>query len=348
MKNLTIKKVALGLFIAGFTASSAYAVDGTASSPIQGNKPVMYSKGTTNDHTMTLRVTTDEAANNPVGSTGTSKNKVKVGDWIHLTYDLHDIDGDTDTNEAVKATLEVYIKKDRTSTTWQKVNNVTFNVTNNDEEGKISFQITNEFAGAEVVGYRLQEKTTYGLPDANQWLYVNDIWANTDPDHKDTQVELDTVTGGPFGPGDTDDANNGTGPIEGNDTKLGIFKTDASGNIDRGVNYTAAGAPAPKYGETFTAIIWNDDNGDELPNNGESEKTADYAITWTLSGSYGTINAAGDTITHGVSGANTDTIFLGANANELGSGIKHNSIYATSTNNYKAGAQGFNLKATGL
>ncbi|MCX8638552.1 MULTISPECIES: hypothetical protein [unclassified Gilliamella] len=345
MKNLTIKKVALGLFIAGFTASSAYAVEGTASSSIQGNKPVMYSKGTQNDHTMTLRVTTDQAGANPVGSTNGNKNKVKVGDWVHVKYDLHDVDGDEDTSEAVKATLEVYIKKDRTSATWDKVNNVTFSTNNSGEAGEISFQITSEFAGAEVVGYRLQEKTTYGLPDANEWLYVNDIWANTAPDHQDNKVELDTVTGGPFGPGDTDDANNGTGPIEGNDTKLGIFKTDASGNIDRSVNYTVAGAPAPKYGERFAAVVWNDDNGDELPNNGESEKTANYTITWTLSGTYAGVTASNDalTATQGVSGANGDTILLGDPA-----GGKNNTIYATSTNGYQAGAQGFNLKATGL
>lgn len=344
MKNLTIKKVALGLFIAGFTASSAYAVDGTASSPIQGNKPVMFSKNVNTEHTMTLTVTTDQAGNNLVGDTNGVKNKVKVGDWIHLKYDLRDADGDTDSTQVVKDTLEVYIKKDRTSATWDKVNNVTFTATNTDEEGIISFQITNDFAGAEVVGYRLQEKTTYGLPAENEWLYVNDIWANTVPDHQGNKVELDTVTGGPFGPGDTN-GGNGTGPIEGNDTKLGIFKTNGSGTIDRSVNYTAAGAPAPKYGETFAAIIWNDDNGDGLPNNGESEKTADYAITWTLSGTYAGVTASNDALTtaQGVSGANGDTIYLG----DVNGG-KHNTIYTTSTNGYEAGAQGFNLKATGL
>lgn len=342
MKNLTIKKVALGLFIAGFTASSAYAVEGTALSPIQGNKPVMFAKGGQTVHTMTLRVTTDEAGANLVGSTNNVKNKVKVGDWIHLTYDLKDVDGDTDTNGAVKSTLEVYIKKDRTSTTWQKVNNVTFNVTNTDEEGKISFQITNDFAGAEVVGYRLQEKTTFGLPTENEWLYVDDIWASTAPEHKETKIDLDAVTGGPFGPGDTD-GGNGTGPIEGNDTKLGIFGYDDNGNLDKTVNYTAAGAPAPKYGKKYTAIIWNDDNNDNIPDSNESDKTANYTITWTLSGSYENVNPDGNPLTTGLSGTNNDTILLGDPA-----GGKNNDIYKTGTNGYIAGAQGFNLKATGL
>lgn len=349
MKNLIIKKVALGLFLAGYAASSAFALESVTSTTIVGNKPVMKSlKDNPEEHTMTLRISKDEA-----GTQLVTNGKPKVGNYIHIKYKLTDADGDTDVAEKLMKTLSVSVKRNTNDTTWTEVTSkIAPKITHIDtEEATITFKITSEFAGMHYVAYNIKERTDFGAPNYNQWLRVSDIFSNTNPATVDSTGDNDNtltdVTPGIHGPGDIDPSI--VGPIEGDNMNIAIFKVGSNGAPDTAINYSIAqnnnaDTPAPKYGEKFTVVVWNEvgtvDNAlsaDEFTN----ELTASYEFKWTLKGKADGVDAKDDVLTTGLSKrvAKDDTIQLGYE--NPGANDKHNSLYDTG---YKAGAQGFNLK----
>lgn len=350
MKNLIIKKVALGLFLAGYAASSAFALDSVTSTAIVGNPPVMKSlKANPEDHTMTLRISKDEA-----GTQLVTNAHPKVGDYIHIKYKLTDADGDTDLTEKLMKTLSVSVKRNTSDTTWTEVTSkITPKITHvtDSEEATITFKITSDFAGMNYVAYNIKERTDFGNPNYNLWLRVSDIFSNTNPDTKEPVDENDNtltdVTTTTHGPGDIDPTI--TGPIEGDNMKIAIFKVGNDGAPQTAINYSIAqnnnaDTPAPKYGEKFTVVVWNEEgtaddalSAEEL----EKELTAVYKFQWTLTGTADGVAAKDNVLTTGVSKrvAENDTIQLGFA--KLGDNDKHNSLYDTA---YNAGAQGFKLK----
>lgn len=371
MKNLTVKKIALGLFLAGYAASSAFALTATTSGVINGNKPVMKSyAASAAEHTMTAKIL-DPVTGNPI------TRAAKVGDTISISYKLEDKDKDTDENLSLHKTLKVFTKATRntpvggTPAPWvDRTADITVTATavsgNDDEEGEFHFVIPDSFAGVEVIGYKLQERTDYGVPYEGEWLTVSDIWDRTNPPgHGDTEP-TDPGTD-PAGPGDG--TGTGTGPVESDATKIGIFKI-TSGSIDRTVNYTAATAPAPKYGEQFVAIVWDEagtPNG--IPDGTETERTSSYTFKWKLTGTYtpsASLNSsnpahaavgAGPADANGVPTSAEITTTLGVDSLtgvhdriQLGLALpasgKHNTQYHDFNNDYIAGAQGYNLTVT--
>lgn len=356
MKNLTIKKVALGLFLAGYAASSAFALDATSSSPINGNKPVMKAvSDNAADHTMTLRITKDEEGKKPIVDQDNPTRKPKVGDYIHIKYKLIDADGDTDAADKLMKTLSVSVKQ-KTSNTWTEVTSkISPKITHVDaEEATITFKITSDFAGMDYVAYNIKERTDFGLPNFHKWLRVSDIFSGTAPDSSTDATDqtdiLTDIVDGTHGPGDIIDGN-GTGPIEGENMRIGIYKVSDNGAPDIAVNYALEknnneDTPAPKYGDKFTVIVWNEDGtADDVLSQTEfgKELTANYKFEWTVTGTADGVNAEATALTEGLSKrkVENDTIFLGTDKKDG----KHNSIYASHTT-YKAGLQGFNLKVT--
>lgn len=357
MKKLAIKKIALSLFLAGYAASSAYAIGpATTTNAVQGSAPVMWSKAGTAAHTMTVRI-----SNNATGTTAIGNGeKAKVGDYIHIFYDLKDSDGDKDPTDArkVAGTLTVWMKLDRVSGAWQQVTDITGTAIAyeaNGEQGHISFQISNSMAGAEQIGFQLQERTEFGNPDHGQWLTVADIWSSTNPPKADGDDDKPQDPGtGDEGPGDPD-PDNPVGPIElPGSTALGIFKYKADGSVDLAVNLatTANTNPAstPMYGDKLAAIVWLNNSGgtiSDAPNFSGStpdlNKSPAYKFKWYLEGTYGGVAAPTTEINVGVDTDNTDN--RGYGKIELGfpsgtSGI-HNERYSMGT---KAGLQGYKLK----
>lgn len=349
MKNLTVKKIALGLFLAGYAASSAFAIESVSSKAINGNAPVMKAEGKA-DHTNKVRIYSD-------GTLIADDAKPKVGDTIEITYNLNDKDGDLDVNDVVK-TLKVYVNKTKNATAdaskWEAVT-VAATADNSGEAGKITFKITDDFAGAYNVGYVILERTQYGLPYYNLWLQVNDIWADNTPTTSKPNANdpLGTLPSDGVGPADhgPGDKANGTGPIiDTTKFKVGIFAAKSDGSPDTSLNYAnAAGTddPAPKYGDKLVAAVWNDSLGsttNTVDGTGEiaSLNRVDYKFTWYLTGTYEGKDADATPLTTGVSSNatadNNDTIVLGATGD-----VKHNSLYST---DYHAGAQGYNLKVT--
>lgn len=366
MKNLTIKKVALGLFLAGYAASSAYAVDlkSTTSKEILGNAPVIYSDKSKQERQVTVRISADEAG----VTAGGPDRKAEVGDFIHVFYELRDSDGDLDENGVVKDTLRVWIND---GTNWVKVNTaLDIKFSNDGERGHIYFQIPEDMAGAVKVGLQLQEKTTFGNPNTNQWLDIADIWSNKTPEVKPEIGDNDKPTD-ETGPGDTD-PNNPVGPIVSKEsTKLGIFKYDTTGALDMTVNLASLSKPegikddvwaqksTPRYGDRLAAVVWQKVKGDttatSVPGDNDRIITASYSFTWNLSGpsndTTGNVDSS-EEVTAGVysvtAAKNNDSIALGAvdaaGGNVALTGAKHNSVYSIAGT--KAGIQGFKLQVT--
>ncbi|PXZ08242.1 hypothetical protein DKK70_02570 [Gilliamella apicola] len=349
MKNLSIKKVALGIFLAGYAATSAYAdfSPAVANAPIQGNAPVIYNRDGTQQRKMFVRITNDEAGNTAIGNTV----HAKVGNYIHIFYKLKDADGDmdNDTDHSVANTLTVY-KKTLRDTSWVQVD-VNAQSRNTGEDGHIYFQITSAMAGANIIGFTLQEVTPFGTPRENKWLQVSNIW-QTNPPVVIGGKEVPTID--ESGPGEID-PDNPIGPIESDATRMGIFKLDARGTpiwdknlADRSVSAgTTDPALIPKYGDKLAAVVWTASEanvGNSYPDLGETSPTDTdqsqaYTFTWSLTGTADGIAAnTTENVTQGVSVDSTHKwgiIELGTN----------NSVYNSLNGGaYKAGIQGFQLQ----
>lgn len=358
MKKLAINKIALSLFLAGYAASSAYAITPvTTTNAVQGSAPVMWSQAAgATAHTMTVRI-----SNNATGATAIGNGeKAKVGDYIHIFYNLKDVDGDQDPTAARKvvSTLKVWMKLDRANGSWQEVTDINGNIAYeaNGEEGHISFQISNSMAGAEQIGFQLQERTEFGSPDHGKWLNVADIWSNTNPPGTGDDRPNDPGTGDE-GPGDPD-PDNPVGPVElPGATTLGIFKYKADGSVDLTVNLATTAntdaASTPMYGDKLAAIVWLNNSGSTISNapnftgsTPDLNKSSAYTFKWYLDGTYAGDPAPAAAINEGIGTDNTDnrgygTIILG-DISTPNPG-KHNAKYSMGT---KAGLQGYKLKVT--
>ena len=345
MKNLTIKKIAFGLLLAGYASSSAFAtLTATTNDYIQGSAPVLSKlNGEVTAQTVTVTFTTDSDGNTEIGA----NDNVKVGDWMKISYRLLDKDGDVDT-KSIQESLTVFTRtKDASGNygDWQEIKtNDLKSITTKSEAntdgvqlGYIIFQIDDQFAGVDQIGFKLQESTDFGAPSKNHWLNVSDVWSSADPVVTNPgEAEPTTPPSTPAGPGDQAP---GKGPIVSSTFKVGIFKYDAQGNLDTKVDYAAAGATNPKYGDKFSAVVWNDADKNGSIDDGELIKTSAYTFKWKLDGEYESVAAVDEDLTNGVTKTTSDgdTIFLGSET------ANHNSIYNTT---YKAGAQGYRLKVT--
>lgn len=338
MKNLTIKKIAFGLLMAGYASSSAFASTLTAETTqvIQGNAPVLSKiNGSDAEHTVSVTFTSDSAGNTPIAD----DENVKVGNYMKISYNLLDDDGDAD-NKNIKDSLVVYAK---INGNWEKFKAADLNAdvtvganVGGRQSGSIIFQISSEFAGAEKIGFRLQERTEFGLPNENKWINVSDVWSDEKPEIKDKGDEPNDPPSGPAGPGDDDLPVPGKGPILSDTFRVGIFKYDANDKLDQTVNYATSAATNPKYGDKFGAIVWNDTNSNEDIDSGEMIFTSAYKYQWKLSGNYESVDAIDEVLTGSTNTtAEGDTILLGS------SQANHNSLY---NGTYKAGAQGYKLK----
>lgn len=349
MKNLSIKKVALGIFLAGYAATSAYAdfSPAVANAPIQGNAPVIYHPNGTDQRKMFVRITNDEAGTTAIGNTV----HAKVGNYIHIFYKLKDADGDmdNDTDRSVASTLTVY-KKTTRDTSWVRVD-VNAQSRNTGEDGHIYFQITSAMAGANIIGFTLQEVTPFGTPRENQWLQVSNIW-KTNPPVVIGSNQVPTVDDS--GPGEID-PDNPIGPIESDATRMGIFKLDARGTPIWDKNLADSSVPAnttdpaliPKYGDKLAAVVWTASEanvGNSYPDLGETSPTDTdqsqaYTFTWSLTGTADGIAAnTTENVTQGVSVDSTHQwgiIKLGTSNSD------YNSLNGGA---YKAGIQGFKLQ----
>ena len=343
MKNLTIKKIAFGLLLAGYASSSAFAtLTATTNQPIQGSAPVLSKVNGLALHTVTVTFTTDAEGNTEIEAT----DNVKVGNYMKISYKVLDDDGDLDQEDIIKTVTLYKREKDNDGqyTSWKEIDAsvlsaakvITGDSQNGQQLNSIIIPISDDFAGADQIGFKLQERTKYGAPSVNQWISVSDVWSSELPEVSTDGTEPAGLPSDPKGPGDQAP---GKGPIVSDTFKVGIFKYDDKDILDTKVNYAKidASTPTPKYGDKFGAVVWNDADKNGSIDDGELIKTSAYTYKWTLYGNYEQVDATNDALESTKTTADGDTILLGRKAaNET-----HNSMYNTT---YKAGAQGYRLK----
>lgn len=110
MKNLTIKKVALGVLLAGYAASGAFAAtSATTSNTIIGNAPTIKSlkapSGTANK--VSYVVEREVTAGNWQDISGLADNVIRASDRVVVSFDYVDIDGDEAYSDWVSPTAGV-------------------------------------------------------------------------------------------------------------------------------------------------------------------------------------------------------------------------------------------------
>lgn len=363
MKKITVfSKVVFTICLFTLVISSVFALKATTKKVIIANNPSIYQINEAKAHRVTVSVTTDKNGNNLVGS----DKAIHTGNFIHIKYKLEDIDGDKDsTSSVIMSTLVVFIRakvldgQDKTISEWRNITlqkPITYTI--NEDIATITFEVDTQFVGADKIGFKILERTEYGIPYVNHWINVTDILVKEEP-YLQSAIKTNDINNidiiGPtlpdlrkqvdkvkheFGPGETS-VNNGLYPVEGDLVKVGIFKYDAQGKLNTKVNYAPLQGTAPdlEYGDTFGVVVWNDENKNDLPDTKEIVLTESYKFNWRLVGTYENVVADEQILSAGVSGVRGEKIFLGSN-----SGKDHNAIYTTQQNNYKAGAQGFNLE----
>lgn len=339
MKNLTIKKVALGLFLAGYAASSAFATQVETFNTINGNKPILQSRAGQN-HQLTVDIIHADGTPFTGGS-------VRVGDKIHIKYRLADLDGDTDTATAgkVKSSLKIY---GQTGGSWSLLTTQPVVASSYDpsdsELGDLEVEINSDFIGKDKIGFKIKAETEFGVPTEGQWLTVGDIFGSGTPNHGNTDP---TDPGNAGGPGDGNSSNGGIGtnpgPIMPSSGRLGIFLIDSTGVIRNTESYTKSNSTLiPTYGERYAAIVWNDLNGNDKLEPGETDYTSSFSFEWHVTGAGvpGNNNTPASTTALNGDGNRTgtnDTVFLGSRNGSA----KHNSLYTAYS---VAGIQGYQLQ----
>lgn len=294
MKNLTIKKVALGVFLASYAASNAFAALSPAISQnvIIGNKPVFTNIGENNgpivQDSITVRVYSDADGTTLIPA----NQKVKVGDYVFVKFKLKDLDDDQldAAADVLKNTVRVIYTKEKdpfnqsSPQAWKVKETSQTNPTDDvlDDykasferdstkpdylKGWFRFKLDSKFTGAQKIGFTVLERTQYGLPYTNKYLMVTDITSTTEPKRKDTlapdQDPAKPTTALPNPESDIGHKEHGPGepangvfPVEGDDTVIGIFKY-STGNTLGTKNYTKEETPA--YGDRLAAVVWVDD-----------------------------------------------------------------------------------------
>lgn len=334
MKNLSIKKVALGLLLAGYAASSAFALQ-TASSgkTIIGNAPILAKKdGTLADTASQGKITI---------TAGTSNFKAgevtKVGDVVIFEFATVDADGDTATatKGSAKNLVVYYGRTVNGAMVWTAA--TTGYVV--DSANKVTFTLGSDSNKAEKIGFKIQAETEFGAPDKGLWISGNSLSGSKPPLVGPDDPSVNPGGDGESGGGDGEGVVGPDNPIVSQSAKLGIFLVNTAGTVDYTANYAnSAATVVPKLGDTFEMVYWDDTNGDNEFTTGEETYTV-ISPQWSLTGN--NTAAQGNTTATDLVLADANTVRIVLPATNAAAVTRWSNIPTA-----QAGIQGFTLTAT--
>lgn len=171
MKNLTLKKVAIGLLLAGYSISGAYAATtiSTSTGIIKGRAPLVNAKTLTtpNYNTNSITVKLYDENGQPITS---QIQEVVNGYKIRIYLDVVDEDGDKDTLGLTANTVRFgYTKANTTDFIWV---NATYN-TDTSLGNYAEMTIPQEAIGSKIY-YEVLANTEFGTPSqAEKWVFGN-------------------------------------------------------------------------------------------------------------------------------------------------------------------------------
>ena len=273
MKKLTLKQVALGLLIAGYSISGAYAADtvSTKTDFILGHAPLVNSTVKPESFTKnSVDIKVLDASNNQIADNAAVKN----GYTIQLTYKLADQDGDTDPDQATANTVKfAYMKRNTTDYIWVTAGTPTTSATG---EVTVSWTIPAAAIGSKIY-YAIIPKTKYGNPNQSTKEVYGNVFKKADAGSREvTQTGtnipndgVDSGTGGqtPIVPDDT---------IKPNENTFAITIHEAT--INNGavaMNTELNSSSNPEVGKTYAAKV-------TLIQNGTQDITTQFKYTWSL------------------------------------------------------------------
>lgn len=273
MKKLTLKQVALGLLIAGYSISGAYAADtvSTQTDFILGHAPLVNS--TIKPQSFSQN-SVDIKVFNPSGSQIADGDTVKNGYKIQLTYKLADQDGDTDPDQATANTVKfAYMKRNTTDYIWVTAGSPT---TGADGEVTVSWTIPAAAIGSKIY-YAVIPKTKYGNPNQSTKEVYGNVFKNAAAGSRDvTQTGtnipndgLDSGTGGQT-PNVTDD----TIQPDGRTFAITIYEATIN-NGAVAMNTALDASSKPEVGKTYAAKV-------TLNQGGIQDITTQFKYTWSL------------------------------------------------------------------
>lgn len=272
MKKLTLKQVALGLLIAGYSISGAYAANtvSTQTDFILGHAPLVNStiQQSFSKNSVDIKVFDNDRqiADNA---------EVKNGYTIKLTYKLADQDGDTDPGLETASTVKfAYMKRNTTDYIW-----VTAGTPTTDAGGEVtvSWTIPAAAIGSKIY-YAIIPKTKYGNPNQSTKEVYGNVFKKADAGSRDvTQTGtnipndgLDSGTGGGQTPNVTDDT------IQPDGSTFTITIHEATINNGAVAMNTELNASSnPEVGKTYAAKV-------TLTQNGPQDITTQFKYTWSL------------------------------------------------------------------
>ncbi|WP_392560966.1 hypothetical protein RHO12_07120 [Orbus sturtevantii] len=363
MKTLTIKKIALGLLLAGYAAGSAFALNATTSLDVLGTAPVINGKSTTPS-------TSDNSIDVQIyhGSTKLSTgSKWSVGDRIKLIFKANDADGDTDVLRSADSVRFSYLKNGSWTASY---------LTGSSRQGTASddgvdltgYQVV-EWAipagavNATQIGFIIQPFTVFGSPDRNNWLSISDITnSGTSGDGGSvTPPVIPPVNPPDGGTGGGEHGDGSTGPVQPGDTfGLKIVAVTSSGSVVVGQDYQVAnGSVSAGVGtgnvtltDAYEVQVW-DANTDVTADAGLT--SYDWYVTGGNSAANGTVPSGADNVYFVQKGSsaqftlpatNAAVTFTAASATE-NQGIQNNTSAGAATalgaTQPEAGLQGFKL-----
>ncbi|PXY94464.1 hypothetical protein DKK76_09870 [Frischella perrara] len=273
MKKLTLKQVALGLLIAGYSISGAYAADtvSTKTDFILGHAPLVNStiQQSFSKNSVDIKVFDNDRqiADNA---------EVKNGYTIKLTYKLADQDGDTDPGLETASTVKfAYMKRNTTDYIW-----VTAGTPTTDAGGEVtvSWTIPAAAIGSKIY-YAIIPKTKYGNPNQSTKEVYGNVFKKADAGSRDvTQTGtnipndgVDSGNGGGLGPDVP-----GDGTIKPNENTFAITIYEATINNGAVAMNTALDTSSkPEVGKTYAAKV-------TLSQGSIQDITTQFKYTWSL------------------------------------------------------------------
>ena len=275
MKKLTLKQVALGLLIAGYSISGAYAADtvSTQTDFILGHAPLVNSvikSQSFTDNSVDIKVL--DASGNQIADNAAVKN----GYTIQLTYKLADQDGDTDPDQATANTVKfAYMKRNTTDYIWVSAGTPT---TGANGEVTVSWTIPAAAIGSKIY-YAVIPKTKYGSPNQSTNEVYGNVFKNAAAGSRDvTQTGtnipndgLDSGTGGGQTPNVSDD---GTIKPDGSTFTITIHEATIN-NGAVAMNTELNASSKPEVGKTYAAKV-------TLNQGGVQDITTQFKYTWSL------------------------------------------------------------------
>ena len=274
MKKLTLKQVALGLLIAGYSISGAYAADtvSTQTDFILGHAPLVNSvikSQSFTDNSVDIKVL--DASGNQIADNAAVKN----GYTIQLTYKVADQDGDTDPDQATANTVKfAYMKRNTTDYIWVTAGSPT---TGANGEVTVSWTIPAAAIGSKIY-YAVIPKTKYGNPNQSTKEVYGNVFKNAAAGSRDVNQSgtnipndgVDSGTGGgqtPIVPDETIKPNENTFAIK-------IYEATIN-NGAVAMNTELNASSKPEVGKTYAAKVTLDQGSIQ-------DITTQFKYTWSL------------------------------------------------------------------